>query len=315
MPAWHRKGTLDKVRQPDNLWRKFFSVKRCLHCNAVFASPDWACPTCLWSPQTLDGVPCFAPELAEESEGYDPGSYDDIVRFQNEHFWFRGRNELICGQLKKYFPQAGTLLEVGCGTGQVLRAIRQALPAARLCGTEIHTRGLGYAKGELPGVQLLQLDARAIPFAEEFDVACAFDVIEHVDDDRGVLSQMYEACRPGGGLILTVPQHHWLWSYRDEIACHKRRYSRDELRGKVREAGFEVIRTTSFVTLLLPLMYLSRLRQRTPTESDRNSEFRLSSVANQAFLACSRLENTLIATGTNMPWGGSLMLVGRKPKK
>lgn len=205
------------------------------------------------------------------------------------------------------------MLEIGCGTGQVLRAIRQALPAARLCGTEIHSRGLSYAKNDLPGVELLQIDAREIPFADEFDVTCAFDVIEHIDDDRGVLQQMYQACRPGGGIVLTVPQHSWLWSYRDEVACHKRRYSRSELEKKVREAGFEVIQTTSFVTLLLPLMYLSRLRQRNSADCDKNSEFQLSPGANKVFLVLSRFENWLIASGVNLPCGGSLMLLGKKP--
>lgn len=288
-------------------------MKRCLACNTLFTSTEWICPACTSSPLIKDGVPCFAPELAEKSEGYDPTRYETINRFQNEHFWFRGRNQLICSQLQKCFPRIDALLEIGCGTGQVLRAIRRALPAARLCGTEIHSLGLGYAKSQLPGVELLQIDAREIPFSEEFDVTCAFDVIEHIDDDRGVLRQMYQACRLGGGIVLTVPQHSWLWSYRDEVACHKRRYSRQELERKVREAGFDVMQTTSFVTLLLPLMYLSRLLQRNSVDCDKNSEFRLSPMTNKAFLALSRFENWLIASGVNLPLGGSLMLLGKKP--
>lgn len=287
-------------------------MKRCLRCNDFFISTDWVCLACAFSPLERDGVRCFAPDLAELSDGYDPSRYETINRFQNEHFWFRGRNELICSQLKKYFPAARTLLEIGCGTGQVLRAIRQALPATRLCGTEIHTRGLAYARDSLPEVEFLQIDARAIPFSVEFDVACAFDVIEHVDDDRGVLRQMYQACRPGGGIVVTVPQHRWLWSYKDEAACHKRRYTRRELQAKVREAGFEVIGATAFITLLLPLMYLSRLRQRAPVDCDLHSEFQIPPLTNAIFLACSRIENAIIQKGGSLPCGGSLMLIGRK---
>lgn len=256
---------------------------------------------------------CFAPNLAALSDGYDPARYETVHRFQNKHFWFRGRNELICSQLKKYFPEAQTLLEIGCGTGQVLREIRQALPATRLCGTEIHTLGLAYARDTLPEVEFLQIDARGIPFSMEFDVVCAFDVIEHVDDDRGVLRQMYQSCRPGGGIMVTVPQHRWLWSYKDDAACHKRRYTRKELQTKMLDAGFEVIGATSFVFLLLPLMYLSRLRQRTPANCDLHSEFHISPITNAIFLACSRIENAIIRTGGSLPYGGSLMLVGKKP--
>jgi len=287
-------------------------MKRCLHCNEVFVSADWVCPACSFSPPEQDGVHCFAPDLAELSEGYDPSCYEAIARFQAEHFWFRGRNELICSQLKKYFPTARSLVEIGCGTGQVLQAIRQALPVPGLCGTEIHTRGLAYAKNSLPEIELLQIDARAIPFYEEFDVVSAFDVIEHVDDDCGVLRQMYQACKPGGGIMLTVPQHRWLWSSKDEIACHKRRYIREELCAKVRDAGFVVTMVSSFVTVLLPLMYFSRLLHRGNSLGVQHSEFSISPLANAVFLACSRIENAIIRRGGSLPCGGSLILIGQK---
>lgn len=288
-------------------------MKRCLNCNLAFTSKLWVCPSCNWAPQMCDGVPCFAPEFADESEGYDSARYEATVHFQGEHFWFRGRNKLICSQLENYFPRAGTLLEVGCGTGHVLQAIRQVLPTAKLYGSEIHLRGLKYALEVLPKIQLFQLDARVIPFFEEFDVVCAFDVIEHIVDDRRVLREMYQSCRPGGGVLITVPQHGWLWSHRDEVACHKRRYACAELKEKVRDAGFEVVRTSSFVSLLLPIMYMSRLRKRGQSICKQNSEFRIPRLMNRFFLACSRFENALIAKGFNLPWGGSLILIGRKP--
>lgn len=260
----------------------------------------------------VDQVPCFAPQFAEQSDGYDPDSYQTIAKFQSSHFWFRGRNELITNRLKKYFPDTHKLLEIGCGTGQVLRAIKKAMPETELCGTEIYLHGLSYAKNLLPDVTFLQVDAREIPFEAEFDVICAFDVIEHVDDDNAVLREIYRACRPGGGIVLTVPQHRWLWSYKDEMACHKRRYTRLELDEKVRAAGFKVISQTSFVSLLLPLMYLSRLRRAPSTETEAFNEFRISPLLNRVFLACSRLENLMIRIGFSLPFGGSLMLVGTK---
>jgi len=77
-------------------------------------------------------------------------------------------------------------------------------------------------------------------------------------DDELVLSEMFRATKPGGGIIVTVPQHQFLWSVVDEHAFHKRRYSRVDLVSKVERAGFRVARVTSFVSLLLPLMLLSR---------------------------------------------------------
>src|SRR4030095_1631809 len=104
--------------------------------------------------------------------------------------------------------------------------------------------------------------ARRIPFRGEFDVIGAFDVLEHIKEDEEVLAQMYQATRPRGGVLLTVPQHSFLWSEVDDYSRHVRRYSASELKAKVKRAGFETLRTTSFVSLLLPVMFISRLRQR-----------------------------------------------------
>ena len=77
------------------------------------------------------------------------------------------------------------------------------------------------------------MDARRIPYEAEFDVIGAFDVIEHIYEDAAVLQQMHRAVRPGGGIIVTVPQHRFLWSKQDEFSCHFRRYTRGELMSKV----------------------------------------------------------------------------------
>ena len=70
-------------------------------------------------------------------------------------------------------------------------------------------------------------------FRNEFDVIGAFDVLEHIADDELVLSQMHQAVRKGGGIILTVPQHSFLWSEIDEYSRHVRRYSVSELKLKL----------------------------------------------------------------------------------
>ncbi|MFZ5772582.1 MAG: class I SAM-dependent methyltransferase [Thermodesulfobacteriota bacterium] len=260
----------------------------------------------------LDGFTSFAPGLSEVAESYDAARYATIAAVERTHFWFRGRNDLIVWALGKYFPNARSLLEVGCGTGQVLESIQTIRPGLRLVGTEIHVRGLGFSRRRLPETEFLQMDARAIPFADEFDVVCAFDVIEHVEEDATVLAQLYQACRPGGGLLLTVPQHRWLWSYKDKFAHHQRRYCRRELEEKVVDAGFRVVRASSFVSLLLPLMYVSRVLEREPAQFNSQREFDIRPTLNQVFLALMRAEATLIRRGVSLPAGGSLLLVAQK---
>lgn len=98
-----------------------------------------------------------------------------------------------------------------------------------------------------------------------------------------------------------------------EYACHVRRYSCGELKEKVRKVGFELVKSTSFVSLLLPLMMISRLRQRSGDKDyDPMAELKLSGAMNKMLEQILRLERALIRIGLPFPAGGSLILVARK---
>jgi len=255
----------------------------------------------------------FAPELAEESKGFEPDYFARLAELEPGSFWFRSRNRLLCWALEHYFPNATNFLEIGCGTGFVLAGIRKALPWLTLGGGEVFSAGLRLAADRLPGVDLFQMDARQIPFDNEFDVIGAFDVLEHIGDDELVLSQMYRAVRQGGGILLAVPQHSFLWSKIDEYSRHVRRYSLSELKAKVERAGFKTLRTTSFVSLLLPLMLIARLKQcLTNNELDPAAEFKLSVPGNFLLECIMNAERTMIRLGVAFPAGGSLLLVAKK---
>jgi SAM-dependent methyltransferase len=213
----------------------------------------------------------------------------------------------------RHFPQAKTLLEIGCGTGFVLRGLRQAAPHLRLFGADLYSDSLNFAARRAPDADLFQMDARAIPFAAAFDVIGAFDVIEHIEEDTAVLAQMHRSLRPGGGLMLTVPQHPALWSRMDTISYHKRRYTRRELVAKVEAAGFGVDYVTSFVMLLLPAMLLARLiRHRRRAQFNPLAEFTINPALNRLLAAVMALEGWLLQAGMRFPAGGSLLLVAHK---
>lgn len=259
------------------------------------------------------GFECFAPAAAREGKGFDPAFFKQLARLESRNFWFRGRNRLIVWALKNWFPRAASLLEVGCGTGFVLAGIAQALPHLRLFGSELYCEGLKFAADAVPTATLFQMDATRIPYESEFDVVGAFDMLEHVERDDIVLQQLYRATVPGGGIMLTVPQHPSLWSKVDEYARHVRRYRRRDLEEKVRQAGFRILIVTSFVSTLLPLMYLSRfLARRTGPKFDPLSELKLPGFVNWGLERILDVEARLIRSGIRLPVGGSLFLVGEK---
>jgi SAM-dependent methyltransferase len=287
-------------------------MKLCCDCSRPFDGEDWCCPQCGWQPAAIDGCLAFAPQSSSHDGGFAEDYFPRLARMEAGHFWLEARNELLIWAVREYFPEMRSMLEIGCGTGFVLRALGQSFPGARLAGSEIFSAGLRFASGRVPNGELFQMDARRIPFRDEFDVLGAFDVLEHIEEDEAVLGQMYGAVRPGGGILLTVPQHPGLWSASDDYAFHKRRYTRSELVGKVRAAGFVQIRTTSFVTLLLPMMWASRLRSRRYTgDFDPAAEFSLNPILNRWMLAVMRVERQLIRA-VSLPAGGSLLLVANR---
>lgn len=288
-------------------------MRLCLSCRQAFAAPshDMPCPACGSAVVFANGVPCYAPALAHDSPGFHPDHFAKLAAAEEDHFWFRARNELIVHVLRRFFPGARNMLEIGCGTGYVLRGITQGLPDLQVSGSEIFLEGLGFASKRLPAADLFQMDARQIPYESEFDVIGAFDVIEHIEEDERVLREVHRALKPRGGVVVTVPQHPWLWSAQDERACHVRRYRHRELTQKLRAAGFAIIFSTSFVSLLLPLLAASRLRGRHPG-GDLESELKPNALVNRALYHVLHLESLLIRCGMRFPVGGTRLVVAAR---
>lgn len=291
-------------------------MKACLKCKYIFTSERSVCPSCDHQPELLNGIEAYAPELAITGAGFKSEYFSELIKVEAENFWFKARNQLIKWALGTYKPDAKIFLEVGCGTGFVLSAIAKSFPKIALSGSEIFLTGLFHAANRVPSARLMQMDARYIPFVEEFDAIGAFDVLEHIEDDAKVLSQLESALKLGGVLLLTVPQHRWLWGASDEYACHVRRYTSAEIEQKVLTAGLEIVRSSSFVTSLLPAMMLSRIFQkRALKEFNPLAELKINSFLNEAFYLLMKLEIWGIRLGINYPFGGSRLLVARKVKK
>ena len=291
-------------------------MKSCPACRQPFQAADWCCPVCAHTPVMRDGFLSFAPALAAQNDGFDPELFRRYAQVEAGNFWFVARNQLLQREMRRHFPAPQSILEIGCGTGFVLSGIRAAYPDARLCGSDIFTEGLGFAAGRVPSASLFQMDATTIPFADEFDLIGAFDVLEHIDDDCRALTEIHRALQPGGGVIFTVPQHPALWSRMDEYAHHKRRYTRADLLEKMRGAGFEVRYATSFVSLLLPAMWASRLAQRNapPAADGMDDGLKISPLLNRAFAGVMSVERALLGAGLTFPAGGSLLVIGSKSR-
>jgi SAM-dependent methyltransferase len=290
-------------------------MKRCLSCDARYEHPGMDCPQCGVIQQKMEGFYAFAPELAHGGGGFKAHYFSELARLEDTNFWFQARNQLLLWTLQKYYPNFHSMLEIGCGTGYVISGIARAFPKAYLAGSEIFTVGLNIAAKRAPSATFMQMDARNIPFVDEFDVIGTFDVLEHIEEDERVLTQIFAALKPQGLVLVTVPQHMWLWSVLDDSACHVRRYEAADLHRKIEAAGFTIVRSTSFVSTLLPAMIISRLfkGKSVSDKLEAKSELSLPSWLNYLFFNILRLEQVAIRCGINFPLGGSRLVVARKP--
>ena len=286
-------------------------MRLCVICRQMLPASDWRRTACGWHAQIVDGVATLLPSDDVIGEAFSSEQIGNLEAVDPRHFWFAARNQLIAWALTRHFPHARTVLEVGCGTGPVLRSLAEARPDLMLTGTEVSDHGLRTTARVVPSAELVRADTRSLPFDQEFDVVGAFDVLEHIPEDAQAMRVLARAARPGGGVMVTVPQHRWLWSPVDDYSGHHRRYRRAELVALARAAGLQVVLVTSFVSLLLPMMLLSRVLNRGRAVDPRR-EFALGARANGVLMAIMRAELAMIRAGLSWPAGGSLLLVAKR---
>lgn len=284
-------------------------MKRCLRCDTVFENADWRCPACENRPPGEDFVRFVD---SNEPTEFPESSFDLLADLEERSFWFRARNTIVLAAIRRFVPEPSSFFELGCGTGFVLQGVSRAFPDARVVGGELAVEGLEIASERVPRATLIQVDGRRIPYRDEFDLIGAFDVLEHIDEDEVVLSELRAALEPRGSIVLTVPQHPWLWSAADDFGMHKRRYTRAGLVGKLQRVGFKVAYVSSFMTTLLPLMILSRRRQQDLSRFDPAQELRIPPRIDRLLERLAATERHAVQHGVSLPAGGSLLAVARR---
>lgn len=228
------------------------------------------------------------------------------------HWWYRVRRDILDQQLARLAldPAKARILDVGCGTGGA------ALALAR--------HGRAVAVDREPGSFALSMDrpytervlasaSAPLPFADgSFDVVCALDILEHLDDDAAAVRELYRVCRPGGTVIIFVPAFNFLWGYNDDYSHHKRRYVKSQLVDVLTRAGFALDEAGYFNAVLFAPTLAARLLQRVAPKATAQMEHSTKPAPwNDLLTALFRLELPLLRR-MPLPFGTSAFFVGHR---
>jgi SAM-dependent methyltransferase len=249
----------------------------------------------------------------------DPELYQRFFDIEDRYWWSVGTRRSFRGLIDRLGAAGGRVLDVGCGTGVMLRELPSGWRLAAGCDWSEAALAFCRQRGLQP---LVRCDAVNLPFSDGvFRLVMALDVIEHLSDDRACVRELARVCGPGGYLLIHVPAFELLWSDKDEINRHYRRYGEPALRELVESAGLQVVHRRYLNTALMPIALLRslwqrRIARRPPAEISAarlDHLYDLPRPINAALTALMDLER-LIGTCWPAPFGMSLVCLARKPE-
>jgi SAM-dependent methyltransferase len=180
----------------------------------------------------------------------------EVRKLEDKHWWYAERRHLLARSAAGLAP--GTALDVGAAGGGNTRVLRGL--GWRPCALEYGRDGAQVAASR--GLSVIQGDATALPVrSSSLDLVVAYDVLEHIVDDKAAAGEVYRALRPGGTFLVAVPCDPKLWSAHDEAVDHVRRYTRETLSDVLLGAGFVLDSMTSWNVLLRPVVAMRRKSQ------------------------------------------------------
>jgi SAM-dependent methyltransferase len=183
-----------------------------------------------------------------------------LTELEDRHWWYRERRTLLARAIAGLTP--GDALDVGAAGGGNTRVLQAH--GWRAAALEYGQEGAQVCAER--GIPVMRADATRLPLLPaSLDLVVAFDVLEHLEDDKAAATGVFEALRPGGTFLVAVPCDMRLWSEHDVAVGHVRRYTRPELLDLLEGAGFVIDEVRSWMVLLRPAV---ALRRRSSSGSD-----------------------------------------------
>ncbi|MDA0834039.1 MAG: class I SAM-dependent methyltransferase [Planctomycetota bacterium] len=244
------------------------------------------------------------------------------VELWRDHWWWQSRHQIVLRELDRWRDDRGpnprshstevndrpALLDIGCAGGV---AFDDWSRYGEVYGIEPDAHLIDPASRWIDRIEQTAFD-RDYLISRRYDVVLMLDVLEHIEDDRAALSKVFDALKPGGIVILTVPALPSLWSVHDDVNLHFRRYTKPSLRHVIHEAGFTCRDMRYLFGWSLGMVYARKWLSRKKPDSYAVSI--PPRPINAAMRVCSLAESWIAATfGLPVLCGSSLLAVFVRP--
>jgi SAM-dependent methyltransferase len=242
----------------------------------------------------------------------EKSEYEIMYNLESSYWWFLGKQFLVEDQFRSLGldpPNRCRILDIGSGTGQNIRTLEKF---GNVCGVERSSEAIRFLRKR--GVRnVICSDANVtLPFRDGvFSAVTCLDVLEHLDEDESLLTEMHRVCEPGGYIFITVPAFRMFWSPHDIALHHKRRYSKGEMLLRIKGLRCRVKKVTYYnMVLSVPIWLFRKLRSVTSLKNHSESDFftPLPGFLNKSLESFFKLEITFLRY-RNYPFGVSLLVI------
>jgi SAM-dependent methyltransferase len=249
----------------------------------------------------------------------DKNYFKRYYTLEREHWWFSARAEILMSHIRRVFANRTDLkiLNIGVATGYSSQLLQQF---GTVTSIEFDEECYEFTR-DVVKIPIQQGSILELAFPDNtFDLVCAFDVIEHVEDDRLATSEMRRVAKLGGVMFVAVPALMFLWSEHDVVNHHFRRYSSKTLKRLFSEHDTPVFHSYFNFWLFFPIAIIrlfSRLFTKKHLEKPENTlsdfdNFKNGGIVNAILKNVFLSENIFLKRFIAFPVGVSILSSWRK---